>query len=636
MISGGNRRRDFLICAGLVLVTLAVFWPVTRCDFVTYDDPSYVTKNPYVQNGFAWESVRWAFTCRYSDNWHPLTWLSHMLDCRLFGLKAAGHHLTNLLLHLANTALIFLVLKRMTGAVWRSAFVAALFALHPLHVESVAWVSERKDVLSTFFWALAVLAYARYAARPAGPRYLPVLVCFALGLMAKPMLVTLPFLLLLLDFWPLKRFPATVRVFRRTFTIADASEQEAGLAPVSPRVTLARLAAEKLPMIVLSAVSSVLTIWAQSRAVVSLAYMSFAERLCNAVYSYNHYLAKMIWPSKLVVFCPLPQVWVIWQVATAGLVVIGLSVAAVWQVRKRPYLATGWFWFLGTLMPVIGFVKQGLQSHADRYSYVPLIGLFIIIAWGACDLARRWRLRPVVLGSGAALALLACISTTRAQLAHWQNGITLFEHAIEFTTNNAMAHAGLGRALVERGRLQEASEQFARAIQIEPNYADARHEWANAIFLMGRIEESLEQRRAVVKLRPESPLACYNLAFVLLATGQHAEAATWYREAIRLQPNWPVPLNDLAWILATSSHAELRNGAEAVELAGRACKLTGGRDARFLGTLDAAYAEAGRFPEAISIAEQSRALALTTSQNNLAQDAEKRLEFYRAGKPFRQ
>jgi len=234
MISGGNRRRDFLICAGLVLVTLAVFWPVTRCGFVTYDDPSYVTKNPYVQNGFAWESVRWAFTCRYSDNWHPLTWLSHMLDCRLFGLKAAGHHFTNLLLHLANTALIFLALKRMTGAVWRSAFVAALFALHPLHVESVAWVSERKDVLSTFFWALAVLAYARYAARPAGPRYLPVLVCFALGLMAKPMVVTLPFLLLLLDFWPLKRFPATVRVFSRTFTIADASEQEAGLAPFPP------------------------------------------------------------------------------------------------------------------------------------------------------------------------------------------------------------------------------------------------------------------------------------------------------------------------------------------------------------------------------------------------------------------
>jgi len=636
MASSSNTRRDYLICGSLVFLTLAVFWPVTRCGFVTLDDPTFVINNPSVQNGFTWESVQWALTTYNLDFWHPLTWFSHMLDCRLFGLKPAGHHLMNLLLHLASVALIFLALKQMTGARWRSAFVAALFALHPLHVEPVAWVGERKEVLSAFFWALTVLAYVRYAARPNALRYLPVFACFALGLTAKPMHVTLPFLFLLLDVWPLQRFPAQVRIFGHVFTMAGTPAEKTGAVAAFPRRSPAWLVGEKVPLLVLSAASVAVTLGTHVKAMVTLTREPFLWRFYNAALSYLGYMVKMIWPAKLVVFYPLPRVWVKWHVIAAVLVLAGLSLAAVWQVKRRPYLATGWFWFLGTLVPVIGIVQVGYQSQADRFTYVPLVGLFIVIAWGAHEIATRWRLGLVMQAIGAALAILACLLTTRAQLAHWQNSVTLFEHAVRLTTNNCFANFNLGNAYIEQSRVEEAREQFALAVQIDPNYAEARHNLANALFLLGRAGESLEQRRVVVKLKPQSPSANYSLAFVLLATGQQAEAVTWYREAIRLRPNWPVPLNDLAWILATSSHAELRNGAEAVQLAGRACEITGGQDAHFLGTLDAACAEAGRLPEAISVAERVRALALATGQNNLAQDAEKRLEFYRAGKPFRQ
>ena len=616
MASRSNIRRDFLICASLVILTLAVFWPVTRCDFVTLDDPSFVVNNPGIQHGFTWESVRWAFTTYNLDFWHPLTWLSYMLDCRLFGLKPAGYHLMNLLLHLASVALIFLALKQMTGASWRSAFVAALFALHPLHVEPVAWVAERKDVLSTFFWALTVLAYVRYAARPNVLRHLPVFGCFALGLLAKPMHVTLPFLLLLLDFWPLKRFPAQVRFFGRAHTLAGAPAETGGPAVAFPRRSLAMLAGEKVPLLVLSAASVVVTLGTHVKAMVPLTREPFIMRLCNAALSYLGYMVKMVWPAKLVVFYPLPQVLVKWHVVAAVLVLASLSLAVVWQVKRRPYLVTGWFWFLGTLVPVIGIVQVGFQSQADRFTYVPLVGLFIVIAWGAQEIATRARLGLAGPGIGAVLAILACLLTTRAQLAYWRNGVTLFKHAVRLTTNNCVANYSLGNAYVGQGRIEEAREQFALAVQIDPAYAEARHNLANALFSLGRAEEWLEQRRAVVKFKPQSPSAWYNLAFVLMVTGRPAEAVTCYREAIRLRPDWPVPLNDLAWILATSSNSELRNGAEAVQLAGRACEITGGQDAHFLGTLDAAYAEAGRFSEAISIADKVRALALATAKTS--------------------
>ncbi len=414
-----------MICLILGLTTLAVFYQVHNFKFITYDDPSCVYKNKDIQFGITLESVKWAFTTGWTANWHPLTWLSHMLDWQLFGNEAGGHHLTNVIFHIANTVLVFLVLRRMTNALWQSAFVAALFALHPLHVESVAWVSERKDVLSTFFWLLTMWAYSRYVNKPDIGWYLWTVFFFTLGLMSKPMLVTLPFVLLLLDYWPLLRFATKGRPLERF-----------------GRRTLFYLIAEKIPFFVLIAVSSVVTFFMQrsSMAVVSLERLPLKFRILNAFVSYIEYIEKMFWPSRLAVFYPHlgPNVSVPSAFISALLLII-VTIFIIHFGKKHRYLLTGWLWYLGTLVPVIGIVQVGIQGMADRYSYVPLTGLFIIIAWGVPDLLQKWRYKKIVLASSAVLIVSAISICTYNQLRYWRNTQTLFQHAIDVTEDNFMA-----------------------------------------------------------------------------------------------------------------------------------------------------------------------------------------------------
>ncbi len=459
-------RRELIVCLLLLSVTLAVYWQIGDHQFTNYDDTLYVTDNPHVKPGLAGGSVIWAFTATEEANWHPLTWLSHMVDCQLFGLRPRGHFLTSLFLHLANVLLLFAVLKRMTGALWRSAFVSALFALHPLHVESVAWVAERKDVLSTLFWLLTMLAYARYVERPTRARYVLTLVAFTLGLMAKPMLVTLPFVLLLLDYWPLDRMAYGGKGDdppKRTRKRTHSCEQ---------RLPLSRLVWEKIPFFALAAISSVVTFSFQQRAgaMADMEIFPLSSRIANALVSYLRYMGKIIWPSDLAVLYPHPGTSLpLWWGAAAGLALLGLSILVVLVIRRRPYLAVGWLWYVGTLVPVIGLVQVGVQAYADRYTYVPLIGLFIMIAWGVPDLVGRWAQTRTVLAVLAATALAALTACTWIQLGYWKDSVSLFTHTLQVTTKNYVAHNNLGNALADRGEVEAAISQYTEALRIKPD-----------------------------------------------------------------------------------------------------------------------------------------------------------------------
>lgn len=902
----------------LLLATLAVYWPVLNCDFVNYDDNKYVTENPHVQSGLTLESLRWACTTSYAANWHPLTWLSHMVDCQRFGLKARGHHLTNLVFHLCNTLLLFGVLRRMTGAIWQSAMVAALFALHPAHVESVAWVAERKDVLSTFFFLLTLWAYARYAEVPglksdvwsvtgeeclglgrkseirneqpadrthadqaasfpvarrpslsSALYYLLALLFFALGLMSKPMLVTLPFLLLLLDYWPLRRFDLSTLNYQPS--------------------TLRRLLLEKLPFFALSALVSLVTMVVQGRggSVVPLEVVTFDWRCLNALVSYLRYAGILLWPHNLAVIYPYSRGVPSWLAALAATFLVVFTLLALSFRRRAPYFPVGWFWFVGTLVPVIGLVQVGEQSMADRYTYIPSIGFFLLICWTIPQLLRSWPLRGPFLIIAAALVLSTCAVLTRRQLGYWRDSIALFEHAIAVTEDNSTAQATLGAALDARNRVDEAVRHYEIALQIcpihvlahnnfgvalarlgrfdeaiahyqaaletdphngeahfnlanafNPSYVDPRSgagvgqshrtdseqarehyraglrqnanrveahvNWGNlelaegnyeqarahyedalqveprswlahfnlgnllstmgktneaiasfsqavecrpghpeahirlanllamqgqfkpavphfqiavklepgnrlawnnlggALAKLGRLDEAarclgelirldpnnpephsslgkilvlqakpeqaiaeyseavrldpgnpkrhrqlallLEQQgkreeavrrfAVVAELEPQAPEAHYDLAVALVKIGKSEQAVAHLREAVRLRPDWVAALNNLAWLLATDARAELRNGAEAVKLAQRACELTGYKEARVLGTLDAAYAEAGQFKEAIETAQKTCELAQASGLKRVAETAQARLELYRAGKPY--
>ena len=465
-----DNRQSRVIYLVLIVITFALFSRVLSSDFINFDDGTYITENPMVQNGLTSTSVVWAFTSGYASNWHPLTWISHMVDCQLYGLNPQGHHLTSLLFHIFNVLLLFLVLRNITGAVWRSAVVAALFAWHPLHVESVAWVAERKDVLSTFFWLLTMLAYARYAeeSKVQSPKskvyYGLALVCFALGLMAKPMLVTLPFLLLLLDFWPLRRIydpDAKACGAGLRFTIYEPTDLQTASsfkAPSGPlasptshksQITYRKLILEKVPFLLLAIASSVVTFLVQKTggAVASLEALSFGQRIANALVSYIRYLGKMVWPRDLAVFYPIHHAWAAWQWAGAGLLIVAISVLAIAMIRQRPYFSVGWFWYLGTLVPVIGLIQVGGQSMADRYTYMPLVGIFIIFSWGMADLLGRGQLRRMNLAWAVIVpVLVACLMVTRSQTSYWKDSITLFRHAIAVTTDNTLAHVDLGRA----------------------------------------------------------------------------------------------------------------------------------------------------------------------------------------------
>jgi tetratricopeptide (TPR) repeat protein len=546
-----HKNISFLVYGFLVITALAAYWPVLKCEFVKYDDDKYVTENPNVRRGITYESVIWAFTKPHYHMWHPLTSLTHLLDYQLFGLNPTWHHLTSLLFHIASTLLLFGILKRMTAAVWPSLFVAAAFALHPLNVESVAWVSERKNVLSTFFWMLTIAAYIRYTDRSCLGRFLLVVLVFALATMTKPIVVTLPFVLLLLDYWPLGRLQLK-RVGDEQDLAQIKSEQVDGR-----RVPLWRLLVEKIPLFVLVGALSAVTFIAQQRGGVMSGWhnVPLKYRLANALVSYVTYISKMVWPTRLAVFYPHPfNKLPIWQVAASALVLLAVSVAVLWFARRRKYLTVGWLWYLGILVPVIGLVQVGSQAMADRYTYLPFIGLFIMIAWGLYDLSTNRRYRRITLGPLALAVLLALAVCTRLQLRHWRNNSTLFEHAINVTDNNFVMNNNYANVLKNMGQAEKAVEYFYKALRIRPNSPEIYNNLGNALRKLDRFEDAVMCYRRALKLKAYFPEARYNLADELVRQGKTDEAIAEYRLALRLRPDDVETLSGLGFALAQKGH----------------------------------------------------------------------------------
>jgi len=518
-----NTRVRYLIALILALATFAAYWQVQDAEFVNYDDDGHVTANPYVQDGPTWESLKWAFTTTETGIRHPLTWMAHMLACRFSGLDPRGHHLTSLFLHILNAMLLFFILLRLTGAAWRSAFVAALFALHPLHVESVAWVSELKDVLSTFFFMLTLWAYAGYVESPNLRRYLTVVVVYILGLLSKPMLVTLPFVLLLLDYWPLGRFAP--------------AKAEAGT-PAWP--ILWKLLREKLVLLLLAAAASVAAYLAQRTAgtVGSVEIFPVGVRVANAAVAYVHYIGEMIYPRNLAVFYPHPgDTLPTWHVVGAVFALVCISGAAVWLGRKRCYLTVGWMWYVVTLLPVIGLVQVGDQAMADRYTYIPLIGVFIVVAWGVPELLRGV-FRPYVPAVLAGAALAALAVCTWIQVGYWRDSVTLFEHALRVTRANYLAHHNLGTALWAGGDYAEAVAQLSKALKIKPDYASAHFNLGLAFEDQDKPAAAEREYRRAIKIQPDLAAAHNNLGLLLGHQSRPDEAIREYRAAIRVQPDF--------------------------------------------------------------------------------------------------
>jgi tetratricopeptide (TPR) repeat protein len=561
-----DRQLHLLICLSLAAVTLAVFWNVQFHDFILYDDLPYVVLNPHVQSGLTGGSIFWAVTTMEMSNWHPLTWLSLMLDYDLFRLNPVGYHWTNLLIHIAGTILLFSVLKRMTEDIWKSALVAALFAIHPLHVESVAWISERKDVLSAFFWFLTMGTYVRYTERPGTGNYLLVIAAFSLGLSAKPMLVTLPFVLLLLDIWPLRRLP--VPFTRSNKTLPDAVG--------SRGVTWLHALREKLPFFFLVALSSVVTYLAQMnwKAMPSLEALPLETRMANALIAYVQYIVKMVWPADLAFFYPYAAWWSLWMVSGAVLLLAGMTILTMRIVERRPYLAVGWFWYLGTLVPVIGIVQIGSQAMADRYTYIPLIGLFIMIAWGVPSLMAKWRFRKRFL-SGLSVAILSVLAVCSwQQVQHWKNSVTLFERALTVTARNYLAHNNLGVALFYEGRMEEAISQYAASLRIKPNLADARNNIGVALAAQGKYDEAVRHYREALHIRPDDAGIHNNIGVALAAQGKIDAAIDHYTQALRIRPDHEKARANLAAALAGREEprktADLVNDAQGGALRGPA------------------------------------------------------------------
>lgn len=735
-----TQQPTFWCCVVLAMITLALYLPAVRHDFVQYDDQQYVTENPQVQAGLSVAGLRWAFGF-HAGNWHPLAWLSHMLDCQLYKANPAGHHLTSILLHTANAVLLFLVMRRLTGAMRRSGIVAALFAWHPLHVESVAWIAERKDVLCALFWLLTILAYTRYVARPSARRYVATLGCFALALMAKPMAVTLPFVLLLLDYWPLKRRQGK---------------------------SFQALVWEKVPFFAVTLVVCALTMLAQEQAIASTSGLSILQRLANVVVAYGHYLSAMFFPRNLAVFYPYQLSHPMNTILVASAVIAAVTVFAIINARRRPYLLIGWLWYLGMLVPVIGLVQVGDQSWADRYTYLPLIGLFVAVVWGAAEwIGNRMRFAVVTV-----IAIsVAMLVTTSLQLRHWKNTRTLFEHAARVTHENPMAATILGSLLAQEGKLDEAIQYFQRALHYKRGYPEAHFFLGHTFDKQGKLDEAVvEYQRALrfkpmqeqthiflaitlakqkkleeavnhylealkinpesavthnnlariyhtlgnfdaavehynsalrvnptlaiahnnlgilliqrsslaegekhlreaLRLKPENPETEFNLALLLNQQKQWSEAAALFKKnmshyandpkahfefavalvhlkktreamsefasALLIQPDFPDALDGLAWILSTDANPSFRNGKEAVPMAERASALTGRNDPVKLRTLASAYAESGRFEEALTTVREAKTLAEKANRSEVVNECERMLERFLRNESWR-
>ncbi|HYG25062.1 MAG TPA: tetratricopeptide repeat protein [Verrucomicrobiae bacterium] len=643
----------------LALVTLLLYLPVRQFEFVVFDDPDYILENRYVLAGITLEGIQWAFTTLHVSNWHPITWLSHMIDSELFGPNPAAMHLVNVMIHVANSVLLLRLLLQITGRMWPSAIIAALFAWHPLHVESVAWISERKDVLSTFFGLLALGSYARYAQSdssrtlaenaivPRSRDYAMTVVWLTLGLMSKPMLVTLPFVMLLLDVWPLNRW--------------HKDQAGSGL----------RRVAEKWPLFVLTVLFCVITFAAQrGEAVVGLERLPFGARVLNAIAACLFYIGKTIWPAGLSVIYPLNSVPSGKVVVIALSLLAGVSAAAIQLRRSAPFVAVGWFWFLGMLVPVIGLVQVGGQSMADRYMYLPIAGLLIVVVFGLEKLAARIKAPDAMLLGVGAVAGVLCLGATRHQLGFWKDSETLFRRALAVTERNEIAHINLGVALEQADRKDEALQQYYQALTISTNRAQTHNDIANLLADLGKRDDAQRHYLRALELKPNAPLAHQNLGTLLAESGDFAGAMKSYQEAARLAPESATPhylmgkacwredrhpdavahfrealrrdpqdfqsLTLLARVLATSGDASVRNGVESVMLAEKANQLTASQQPFVLDVLAMAYAETGNFGKAAEVSRQALQIAREAQVQELIDGLEARLRLYESGTPFRQ
>jgi tetratricopeptide (TPR) repeat protein len=658
-----GRTQTIVIYLFLAAISLVVFGQTIRYDFVNFDDDLYVYNAPAIQAGLTAQGIALAFTSQHARNWHPLATLSHMLDCQLYGLKPGGHHATNVILHIITVLLLFRVLREMTGAVWKSAIVAALFAVHPLHVESVAWVSERKDVLSAMFFLLMLGAYVRYARGPSMTRYLLVAVLFAAGLMSKPMLVSVPAILLLLDYWPLRRFEQPSSTTGKTKIVNSGNQP----------CTRQRLFLEKIPLFVLAGGSCVATFVLQKRATGAIPPLPFLWRVENAFVSYMIYVWKTLWPTHLAVFYPHPNNTLpIWVVILAMMLLLAITVSAIVFRNKRPYVFTGWSWYLVMLMPVIGLIQVGEQGHADRYTYLPHIGLFLLAVWFAADVAAVRESRSRFATATAAVIILALASAAFIQASYWRNSETLWTHALDVTSDNDVAHNNLGYLRVDQGELDKAIAHFEAALEIrsrkldphydvgsafvqmnladalarkgqpdealvhyeeairlQPNYANAYYNRGNVLFTKGRIDEAMADWEKTLQIQPNDADAHTCIGNAFLRQSSPKEAIAHYEKAMALAPGDPHSRNNIAWVLATSSDASIRDGVKAVELAQEAVQLSRGRDSKFIRTLAAAYAESSRFPEAIAAAQQAITIAAMQGNTGLANTLRKEIALYR-------
>ena len=575
-----NLRRDGLVCLLLVASILVCYWQVADYDFISFDDSDYITENHHIRAGLTLESIKWSLSATHSANWHPLTWLSHMLDIQLFGMNAGRHHLTNLIFHIANSLLLFLVLKRMTGAFWRSCLVAVLFALHPLNVESVAWISERKNVLSTFFWILTMGSYTLYVERPNVLRYIPVFLFLFLGLTAKPMLVTLPFVLLLLDYWPFGRFQ-----FGASGAVINKQQKS----------IVFRLLWEKIPFFILIAASCIVTFFVEQGggSVVSLERYPLNVRIASALVAYVAYIGKMFWPVHLAVLYPYPEKLFMWEIAGACLILLVISLSVIRVVKRHPYFTVGWLWYVGTLIPVIGLVQVGSQAMADRYAYVPLIGLFMMIAWGLYEMVSKHGIRKITV-SAAALALCSALMTaTYVQVRYWANSLTLFRYTVEHTDNNAIMHCSLGLELANQGKIAEAIRHYSEALRINPNYEKAHNNLGIALKDEGRVDEAIDHYLQALRIKPDFEEAHNNLGNAFLKQGKAAKAIKHFKEALRLNPEFTDAYNSLGTALIRTGNTD-----EAIEYFRKALQI----DPNCAGTyvnLGGALIGMGRIDEAI-------------------------------------
>jgi cytochrome c-type biogenesis protein CcmH/NrfG len=603
------------ICVGLVILTWAVFIQTLRYDFVNYDDPSYVYQNTRITSGIDFANVAWAFTHVHSQNWHPLTTITHMLDCQLHGLNAGWHHFTNVLLHCLAVVLLFVALERMTGDLWRSAFVSAVFAVHPLHVESVAWIAERKDVLSALFFMLTLLAYLHYTRAPSIGRYLTVALVVALGLMSKPMLVTLPFVLLLLDYWPLGRFEARVSNTGRR---------------------VLRLVLEKIPLIALSAVSSLVTFLAQRGAIGWTEQLPVSARISNALVAYIVYIRQMFWPAGLAVFYPHPESRLpIWEISLALIVLVGITAAAFVFRKQAPYFMTGWLWYLGMLVPVIGLLQVGWQGHADRYTYLPQIGLYIAVTWAVTDLTRLWHFQRTALGAAAVFMVGALTCCAWLQTSYWRDSETLFTHALAVTSNNDVALNNLGIIFLDKGQLDDAISKLEAAIDLRPENAPAHDNLAKALLKKGQVTEAMVHYRKFLELEPANVEARNTLGTALIQQGHVREAIDQWQEVLVLQPENGNAASNLAWVFATCTDDSIRDGARAAQLGEKALRISGGKIPTIYKVLAAAYAENGRFADAVETAQRGAELATRQGNPPLAAELESNIALYQSGRPLR-